>query len=384
MCQVQKGNGVIIISMDFNTYMPVRVITGKNCIPENSALLAAFGASCLIITGRHGAKSCGALADVTAALEKESIRYSIFDEIAPNPLLSTCYKAGKAAKEAGADFIIAIGGGSVLDAAKAAAIYATNDFFDMEDIYQKSFSEKPLPLVVIGTTAGTGSEVSKVAVITNDATMQKQSLNCDECYAALALGDPQYTYNTPRDITVSTALDAFAHALEGWFSKKRNTVAEVFAIHCMRPIFEILRHLAAGEELTPAQRDQMYYCSLYAGMVLSVGTLYPHLLGYTLTDHRGVPHGQACAVFDMHLIEWNEKYAPELAQTFFKLVGADAGEVLTVMDKLINIDENISFSKEEIETYSRSWTDNNPKFTLVHGNFTRKEAVALFAKLFSE
>ncbi|MBR0414861.1 MAG: iron-containing alcohol dehydrogenase [Clostridia bacterium] len=370
--------------MDFNTYMPVRVITGENCVLENSERLAAFGASCLIITGRHSAKACGALADVTAALEKENIHYSLFDEIAPNPLLSSCYKAGKAAKEAGADFIIAIGGGSVLDAAKAAAIYAANDFFDMEDIYQNDYACKPLPLVVVGTTAGTGSEVSKVAVITNDATMQKQSINCDACYAALVLGDPQYTYDIPRDITVSTALDAFAHALEGWFSKKRNTMAEVFAIHCMRPIFDILRHLAAGEELTPTQRDQMYYCSLYAGMVLSVGTLYPHLLGYTLTDHRGVPHGQACAVFDMHLIEWNEKYAPELAQTFFKLVGADAAEVLTVMDKLIDIDENIRFNAQEIAIYSASWKDNNPKFTLVHGNFTGKDAVALFTKLFGE
>ena len=368
--------------MEFNFYMPVRVITGKDCVVQNAALLCAFGKKCLIITGKHGARLSGALHDVITALNSQGITYEVFDEITPNPLLSAAYQAGKCAQKSEADFMIAIGGGSVIDAAKAAAIYATNVFFDMEDIYQKQFSASPLPLVVIGTTAGTGSEVSKVAVITNDKTMQKQSISDDACYAALALCDAKYTYHNDRALTVSTALDAFAHALEGWFSKKRNTVAELFAIKCMRDIFDILKHLSAGEELSETQRDTMYCCSLYAGMVLNIGTLYPHMLGYTLTDHRGVPHGQACAVFDLHLIEWNEKYAPELAQTFFKLIGADSGEVLSVLDSLIDIPESVSFSAEEIERYSGSWTDDNPKFTNVYGHFNRKCAVSLFRSLF--
>lgn len=370
--------------MEFNFYMPVRVITEKDCVSTHKALFSTFGKKCLIITGKHGAIASGALGDVTAALEDEGIAYDIFDGIAPNPLLSSAYKAGRTAKKAEAEFIIAIGGGSVLDAAKAAAIYAANDFFDMEEIYEKNYACAPLPLIVIGTTAGTGSEVSRVAVITNDASGQKQSISDDACYAALALCDPKYTYHNPRALTVSTALDAFAHAVEGWFSKKRNTVAELFAVKCMRDIFDILKHLSAGEELSEAQRDTMYYCSLYAGMVLTVGTLYPHLLGYTLTDRRGVPHGQACAVFDLHLIEWNEKYAPELADAFFKLVGASSNEVLRVLDSLIDIDDTLTFTAAEIERYSRSWTDDNPKFTSVYGPFTAKTARALFTSLFEE
>ncbi len=370
--------------IDFNLYMPVRVIGGKNCVKQSSKTIAAFGDKCLIITGRSSAKRCGALADVTTALESEGIDYRVFDEIEPNPLLSAAYKAGQTAARVKAEFIIAIGGGSVLDAAKAAAIYATNDFFDMEEIYDYRYSAQPLPLIAVGTTAGTGSEVSKVAVITNDATMEKKSINCDACYAKIALCDPRYTYNTPRDITVSTALDAFAHAIEGWFSKKRTVVAELFAIKCMRDIFEILTLLSRGETLSEEARDKMYYSSIYAGMVLSVGTLYPHLLGYTLTDHRGVPHGQACAVFDMHLIEWNEKHAPELAGAFFGLVGANAATVLSVMDKLIDLPDNLSFTAEEIEKYSAGWTDENPKFTNVYGRFTRKTALTLFQSLFAE
>lgn len=369
---------------EFNFYMPVRVLTGKNCVVQNSAKLASFGNKCLIITGKHAAKACGALDDVEQALTAENIAFLVFDEITPNPLLSAAYRAGKAAEKAQAEFIIAIGGGSVLDAAKAAAIYATNDFFDMQDIYELSFTAEPLPLVVVGTTAGTGSEVSRVAVITNDETMQKKSISCDACYAKLALCDPKYTYRLPRDITVSTALDAFSHALEGWFSKKRNTVAELFAIKCLRDIFSVLKHLADGGEPDEEMRDTVFYGALYAGMVLNVGTLYPHMLGYTLTDKRGVPHGQACAVFDMHLIEWNEKYAPDVAEAFFRLSGATASEILSVMDKLIDIPESVRFTAAEIQTYSAGWTDDNPKFTNVYGNFTRKTALALFRSLFED
>ena len=209
--------------MEFNFYMPVKVVTGKDCVIQNAETIASFGKKCLIITGAHSAKACGALDDVTAALHAGNIAYEVFDEIAPNPLLSAACKAGRTAEKIGADFIIAIGGGSVLDAAKAAAIYATNNFFDMQEIYDKNFAAPPLPLIVIGTTAGTGSEVSKVAVITNDATMQKQSITDDACYAKLALCDPKYTYNIGRAVTVSTALDAFAHVIEGkcWQRVKR-------------------------------------------------------------------------------------------------------------------------------------------------------------------
>ena len=211
--------------MDFNLNIPVRVLSGSGVLPQNAAKLKAFGKSCLIVTGRRSAAVSGALDDMKNALQQQDISFDVFSEIGPNPLLSAAYKAGKTAQKICADFLIAIGGGSVLDAAKAAAIYATNNFFDMQDIYDKNYAQLPLPLIVIGTTAGTGSEVSKVAVITNDATMQKQSISDDACYAKLALCDPKYTYHIGRAVTVSTALDAFAHAIEGWFSKKRNTVA---------------------------------------------------------------------------------------------------------------------------------------------------------------
>ena len=363
---------------DFSLHMPVRVISGKNCVCNSSALLASFGKKALIITGKSGAKKSGALLDVEAALTAQGTDSLLFDKVGENPLLSVCREAGKCAADFGADFLIAVGGGSVLDAAKAAAIFATNRFENAEDIYTQNNITPPLPLTVIGTTAGTGSEVSKVAVITVDTTGEKRSISRDECYAALALCDPKYTYRLPRSVTVSTALDAFAHATEAWFSKKRNTTAEVYARACLPEIFGILKTLARGEALTEAQRDTMYYCSLCAGMCLCIGTTFPHLLGYTLTDHRGVPHGQACAVFDKALIAFCADRAPAEATAFFELLGAEKAEVLQVMESLIDIPESTTFRAEEIQKYSAKWTDDNPKLSNVCGGFKRKDSLTLF------
>ena len=370
--------------MDFNFYMPVKVISGKDCVRKNSDVFSRFGKKCLIISGKNSAKISGALDDVTLCLNEQDIEYFIYDGISQNPLLSSCAEAGNFCKETGADFIVAIGGGSALDAAKAAAIFATNEFEKNTDIYKKEYTCAPLPLILIGTTAGTGSEVSPTAVITVDESGLKKSISGEECYARISFCDPKYTYNIPRNITVSTALDAFAHALEGFFSRKHGTVTDTFAKLALPSEWRALKTLSEGGELSEEERDDLYYASVYSGMVLAIGTVYPHGLGYALTERFGVPHGQACAVFDMHLLEWSEKYAPDRADEFFSLLGVSCDEVLAVMNKLIDISESVKFSKEEIDEIISRFGDDNPKFKNVYGNFTPKIAKKLFTGLFGE
>ncbi len=377
-----KGNEKIL--MDFNYFMPVKVISGKDCVKKNSDVFSHFGKKCLIITGKNSARISGALDDVISCLNEQNTEYGIYDKISQNPLLSSCAEAGELCKETGAEFIVAIGGGSVLDAAKAAAIFATNDFDKISDIYKKEYACAPLPLILIGTTAGTGSEVSPTAVITVDETRLKKSISGEDCYAKISFCDPKYTYNIPRAITVSTALDAFAHALEGFFSRKHSTTTDTFAKLALPAEWKALKMLSEGKELSEEERDDLYYASVYSGMVLAIGTVYPHGLGYALTEQFGVPHGQACAVFDMHLLEWSEKYACERADEFFTLLGASCDEVLAVMNKLIDIDESVKFSKEEIDEIISRFGDDNPKFKNVYGNFTPKVAKKLFSGLFGE
>lgn len=358
-------------------YMPARCIIGQNAITENSALLAGFGKSCLIVTGRRSAKICGALDDAVNALNKENISCAVFDGIGENPLVSDCRKAGEAAREANADFIFGIGGGSVLDASKAIAIYAANPGLAPMDIYKRVYDDPPLPVVLAGTTAGTGSEVTGVAVLTNDETGIKKSISGADCYARLSFCDYTYTASMPYSVTVSTALDAFAHAVEGFFTPKCTGIPEIYAENCIPRIYECLKKLAEDKTVDPALREPLYEGSIYAGMVINTcGTAFPHPLGYVLTENYGIPHGTACAAFFGHFLDRCLKFAPEKAEKLVRMTD-EPGKLRAVIASLVDL-KGIKISADEAEKYSLRWANAVPKnFLSSPGSLTREEAAKL-------
>ncbi|MGN1195489.1 MAG: iron-containing alcohol dehydrogenase, partial [Acutalibacteraceae bacterium] len=309
--------------MDFNLSIPVKVISGENCVKENYTLFSSFGKRCLIITGKHSAKMSGALDDVIYSLEEIGIEFDIYDEMGENPLLSSCFEAGKKANCFGADFIVGIGGGSALDGAKAAAVYATNPDFSLKDIYAVKDRNRALPLILIGTTAGTGSEVGRVAVLTDGKTGRKKSIAYDDCNPALTFADYSYTCSMPYSVTVSTALDALAHAVEGYFSPKCTDIPALFAERGIPMIWQGLKSLQKDKSVPKSQgRESLYYGSLYAGITLAYcGTAFPHPLGYVLTENYGVPHGMACAVFMPALIDRAAQYESEKLERLLTLTG---------------------------------------------------------------
>ena len=210
--------------MDFSFYMPARMLVGDGVVAQNAPLLAGLGTRCLLVTGKNSARISGALEDVTAALDSQGIPWQVFDGIGQNPLLSACHAAGRAAREFGADFLIGIGGGSPLDGAKAAAVYAANPELAPREIYG-GHSVPALPFALVGTTAGTGSEVTRVSVLSDDETGRKRSISTPDLYARLSFGDPRrYTASLSRRFTISTALDAVAHAVESYFAKTADPI----------------------------------------------------------------------------------------------------------------------------------------------------------------
>ena len=143
--------------MDFNFFMPVQVFSGEGCLAQHADVLTALGRRCLVVTGRNSAKASGALDDVLRVLEERKIDYTLCPAIGPNPLVSQCQAAACAAEACRADFLIGIGGGSVMDAVKAAAWLAANHIGDTDRLFAGTLRHPPLPIVLIGTTAGTGS-----------------------------------------------------------------------------------------------------------------------------------------------------------------------------------------------------------------------------------
>ena len=366
--------------MTYSAYMPVKCFWGNGCVCENSSSLA-LGKCCLIVTGKNSAKLSGALDDAISALQKENISYGIFDGIGENPLISACHKAGEKAREIGADFILGIGGGSVLDASKAIAIYAANADLSPIDIYKREYSTKALPVALIGTTAGTGSEVTAVAVLTNDETGIKKSISGPDCYAAVSFCDPKYTCSMSYKTTVSTALDAFAHALEGFFTVKCDGVLRLFAEKCIPELYSCLEILSKTDKVPDEIRDKLYYASIYAGLVINTcGTAFPHPLGYVLTENYGIPHGMACAAFFAPFIDRCAEFSSEKFNDFCRMTD-DIAKVKAVIKSLTDLGDTV-IGKEKAENYALRWQSVIPRnFTASPGGLTMEEAASILAEI---
>lgn len=368
--------------MDFNFFMPVRVISGENAVQKHSTLFKDLGKRCLIVTGGSSAKVSGALNDVTAALDVWEIGYAVFDGISANPKVTDCYNAGVAARSVRAEFIIGIGGGSALDASKAVAIFASNPDLQPIDIYKRVYENKKLPLAVVGTTAGTGSEVSGVSVLTME-NGRKKSISGADCYADIAFADPQYTHSAPFGVTVSTALDAFAHTVEGWLNPSIPDAVKIFGEKAIKLLWNGLFRLNSSNELPDsALREQLYYGSLYAGMVLNAcGTAFPHPFGYVLTEDFGIPHGRACTTFMPALLKRAEEKNPDALREFLLLANSDINDVIRIVTALTDT-ADITMTEEQAKAYSERWEGKVGNFDNTPGGFSASEAFELFNQLF--
>ena len=159
--------------MNFDFYMPVRVVSGRTALADSAAQLKKLGDSCMVVTGKRSAKASGALDDLTEVLRREKISCTVYDGITENPLLSSCEEAAALAAEKKAAFVVGIGGGSPLDAAKAGCILQTNPGKAEEYVYGggKTVACPGVPLICIPTTAGTGSEITSVSVLGTHRTL---------------------------------------------------------------------------------------------------------------------------------------------------------------------------------------------------------------------
>ena len=330
--------------MSISVSLPTIIHFGENAVLEHAECFRQ-GKKALIVTGKSGARLSGALADVEAVLDEASIEYLLFDRIGENPLLDTCLEAGDMARADQCDFVIAIGGGSAIDAAKAIAALAVNPISRPMDIYDPGLMSVPsLPLLAIPTTAGTGSEVNYYSVLTLSDRLHKKTFKSPHSWPKYAFLDPKYTFSLPYGYSVSCALDAFAHCIESYLSPKSNPVSSATALEAGKAIYGILRTLP--RDLTEEDREVLLAGSCAAGYAISItGTGFPHPLGYSLTLMDGLPHGKACAVFTGDFLEKNAK-TPQGSQRireFCSALQASPEEVgrttLTLADFHLSLDE---------------------------------------------
>lgn len=338
-------------------FMPTRLFTGTGCIVRHQDALRALGTSCVLITDKHAAKASGALADVEDALAAVGIDSFVWDGVIENPSVASCIEAGRLAAERGARFVLGIGGGSSLDAAKAVSVFAANPTLDEAAFYSFAWEQSPLPIVLVGTTAGTGSEVTKVSVLT-DAAARKHSIHDDRLYATVAFGDSRHTRTCPPAVTLSCGVDVLAHATESYFSRKADEISRAFATRAIRLARGPLAAAVADKGLTDEQRTQLYDASILGGLAINTtGTCFPHNVGYYLTENYHVPHGFACAVFMPAMLIRVGAYDIAYSNAFYDEIGMDEESYIALVESCLP-DFDIRLSEDEIVAALPRWEDN--------------------------
>ena len=275
-----------------------------------------------------------------------------------NPAGAGRDEAGKLAYEENVSYIIAIGGGSALDAAKTAALVSKNPSLNEEDIYGLNWKEKPLPLIAIGTTAGTGSEVTSVSVMTNKEGIKK-SIHHEELYPIYSFGDPSFTKSMPENVRISTAVDALAHLTESYFSNKADPISIAYSMQGIRMLYPELKKLQKHEILNNEDYQNIYNASLIGGMAINItGTVFCHTLGYYFTENYHLPHGFACAIFTDDLIDYEDQYHKEYTKNFFETLQIDKEEFKETISSLLPAYE-FHLSEEEIQKILPRYENNN-------------------------
>ena len=265
---------------------------------------------------------------VTAILDEAGLDYEIFDEIVPNPTIKDVQAGVKACQSAQADHIIAIGGGSVIDTAKAIGIIVTNpefsDVLSLEGVADTK--NKTLPILAVPTTSGTAAEVTINYVITDKANERKFVCVDPHDIPVAAFIDSDMMLGMPKGLCAATGMDALTHAIEGYITKGAWEMTDMLHLQAIEVIAKSLRDSVAGSE---KGREQMALGQYLAGMGFSnVGLGLVHGMAHPLSAHYDTPHGVACATLLPKIMDYNKEYTGERYREIARRFGiADADKM---------------------------------------------------------
>ena len=286
---------------------------GAGAIREIPAEAKARGFKKALIACGPSILKHGVVAKVTDLLDAEGLEYAIYSDIKANPTIENVQAGVEAFKAAGADYIIAIGGGSPMDTAKAIGIIVNNpEFADVRSLEGVAPTKKPcVPIIAVPTTAGTAAEVTINYVITDVERRRKFVCVDPHDMPIIAVVDPEMMDSMPKGLTASTGMDALTHAIEGYTTKAAWEMTDMFHLKAIELISKNLRAAVAGES---AGREGMALGQYIAGMGFSnVGLGIAHSMAHTLGAVYDTPHGVACAMMLPIVMEYNadctgEKY----------------------------------------------------------------------------
>lgn len=341
-----------------------KVYFGCSSLDKYIDEIGTLGKRILIVSGRHSVKVSGLLDRIEKRLKDKSLKCFEFCEVEENPAFQTLEQGSEVAKRNSCDCVLGIGGGSAMDAAKGIAILVTNPGPAKEFAGEDKFSNPPLPVVAIPTTAGTGSEINRYSVIVDKEENAKKTIASLLIMPRFSICDPELTLTLPPKLTASTGMDALSHAIEGYLSKKANPISDVLDLEAIRlGASNLKRAFENGKDIEA--RANMLLSSLIAGMALNhTGTILAHGMGYALTLDYGLQHGHASGFILPYLLEHIYPKYKERIDRIGEVLGGPPWEVLKQLSKDIDMPvrlRDIGIKESELDRLSQRMLENSSR-----------------------
>lgn len=325
--------------MEFNYYLPVNLVFGRGSVGKIGNIAVDYGKKALIVTGRSSTKKSGLLDRVIHYLEKAGVESVVFDKVKQNPLTTTAIEAAELAKAESCDMVVGLGGGSIMDCAKAAAFLAVNEGDINDYIFNRLKSDDALPIILVPTTCGTGSEGNGFAVLTNPENGDKKSLRCNAIVAKASIIDSECMMTMPKGTLASVGFDAFCHCMEAYISKIGQPLTDMMSLYGMELLGKYLVPLYEGES-DPESWDAVSFASTLGGMVINTaGVTLPHGMEHPASGLRDIVHGKGLAAITPVVMEASISGCPEKFAKISQCLGGNdendcVQKVCEFLDKL--------------------------------------------------
>lgn len=347
----------VVMSTDLFDWSEPETLEGPGAVKRLPAFIKSKGLKNVLIVTDKGLMGLHLLDGLFEKLDEEGVKYVVFDGVQPNPSIENIEDARQLYLDNACDGVVAFGGGSPMDCAKAAAARVTNPKKSVRSMRGvMKLTHKLPPLFAVPTTAGTGSEVTLAAVVTDESTHEKNAINDPRLRPKYAVLDPELTVGLPPHITSTTGMDALTHAVEAYIGRSNTKSTEMYAEKAVKMIFDNVKK-AYDDGKNIDARNEMLKASYYAGMAFTRAYVgYVHAIGHNLGGMYHVPHGLAMAVILPHVLEYyGESAYPRLAKlaviSGVKTDGSTEEKAKAFIEaiKQLNKDMNIPDGLEQIQ-----------------------------------
>lgn len=347
--------------MDFTYNLPVNLMFGRGKFELLGQTVASYGTKAIIVADPVSTKITGLLDRAIANLSSAGIDSVVFDNVTPNPLTTTAIEGTEIAKANGCDVVVGIGGGSIMDCAKAIAFLSVNDGDINDYIFNIKVSDKALPSILVPTTCGTGSEGNGFAVLTNPDNGDKKSLRCNAIVAKASIIDSTLMETMPKSVLASCGFDAFTHSLEAFLSKNGQPFTDMLSIYGMNLVGESLLELYNGNG-TPELWDKITLASTIGGMVINTaGVTVAHGMEHPASGLKNLVHGKGLASLTPVVMRKTVDFAPEKCAVISQALGGkDHTDCVAKIEELLSaINLNLTLGEQGVVEADVPWMTEN-------------------------